>query len=53
MYVTINVMTVSMIRVRINVTTNVIATAASVDNESSWSTKLCQVLLYVIHYYKI
>ena len=30
-------MTVSMIRVRINVTTDVIATAASVDNESSWS----------------
>ena len=34
MYVTINVMIVSMIRVRINVTTNVKATAASVDNES-------------------
>ena len=36
MYVTINVMTVSMIRVTINVTANVRATVAPVDNESSW-----------------
>ena len=35
MYVTINVMTVAMIRVRIKVIINVMATAASVDNESS------------------
>ena len=38
MNVTINVMTVSMVRVRIKVITNVMVTAASVDNESSWST---------------
>ena len=36
MYVTINVMTAVMIKVRINVTTNVKATAAPVGNESSW-----------------
>ena len=41
MYVTINVMTVAMVRVRIKVITTVIATAAPVDNESSWSTWLC------------
>ena len=38
MYVTINVMTAVMIRVRIKVITNVKATAVPVDNESSWST---------------
>ena len=36
MYVTINVMTVAIIRVRIKVTANVTATADLVDNESSW-----------------
>ena len=38
MNATINVITAVMIRVRIKVITNVMATAASVDNESSWST---------------
>ena len=41
MYVTINVM-IAMIRVRIKVITNVMATAAPVDNESSWNTWLLQ-----------
>ena len=35
MYVTINVMTVAMVRVRIKVSTNVIATATSVGNDES------------------
>ena len=38
MNATIYVITAVMIRVRIKVVTNVMATAASVDNESSWST---------------
>ena len=38
MYVTINVMTAVMVRVRKNVITNVIAIAAPVDNESDKNT---------------
>ena len=44
MYATVNVMEVSMIRVRIKVIANVMATAALVDNKSSCSTCVMNIL---------
>ena len=52
MYVTINVRTVALVRVRIKVITNVIPTTAPVDNESTVEVyDYVAVLIYFYHNY--